>query len=297
MFFKRKKKEAEIGKTMEIPETKEEPVVIAYPGVEIELRAGNCQHIGKRKKQEDSFGFSEIEDTSYLASHGFCAVLSDGMGGLAAGRTVSEFAVMKSLKFFEQLSYEQPVCRQIKLFLDRLNEEVCETYSSKGKAGAGATLVMVILYGDQLFWGASGDSRICLVRGNRLYQVNEDHDYRNQLLGEYIKGNLSLDEAFHDQQGSALASYIGCPSACRVDLSIRGLCLQDGDRILLMSDGLYRALTEEEILKKCNAQPQKMCERLVQAALDKKYPSQDNTTVLALEYGWKMVRDEEETKI
>lgn len=297
MFFKKKRKEDEIGKTMEIPETQEQPVIISYPGVEIELRIGNCQHIGKRKKQEDSFGFSEMEDSAYLASHGFCAVLSDGMGGLAAGRTVSEFAVMKSLKFFEQISYEQPVWQQIELFLNRLNEEVCDTYSTKGKAGAGATLIMVILYGDQLFWGAVGDSRICLIRGNRLYQVNEDHDYKNQLLGEYIKGNMSLIEAFQDKQGSALASYIGCPSVCRVDRNIRGLSLQDGDRIILMSDGLYRALTEEEILKKCNAQPQKMCDRLIQDVLDKKYPSQDNTTLLAIEYGWKIVRDEEGTKL
>ena len=296
MFFKRKK-ENEIGKTLEIPETKEQPVILSYPGIEIELRIGNSQHIGNRKKQEDSFGFSELEDSAYLASHGFCAVLSDGMGGLAAGRTVSEFTVMKSLEFFEQISYERPVWQQIEWFLNKLNEEVCDTYSTKGKAGAGSTLVMAILYGDQLFWGAVGDSRICLLRGNRLYQVNEDHDYRNQLLGEYIKGNLSLHEALHDRQGSALASYIGCPSALRVDRSIRGLSLQDGDRILLMSDGLYRALTEEEILKKCNAQPQKMCDRLVQEVLDKKYPSQDNTTLLVLEYGWKMIKDEEGTKL
>ena len=295
MFWKKKKREDDIGRTIEIPETQEPPVSIPFPGIEVELRIGNSQHIGKRKKQEDSFGFSEMEDSAYMASHGFCAVLSDGMGGLAEGRTVSEFAVMRSLQFFEQISYQKPVYEQMEQFIYKLNEEVCSTYSAKGKAQAGATLILVILYGDQMFWGAVGDSRIYLLRGKKLYQVNEDQDYRNQLLGEYINGELSLEEAFGDKQGSALASYIGCPSIRKIDRSIRGLFLQDGDKILLMSDGLYRGLTEEEIIKKCNAQPQKLCDRLVQEVLDKKYPSQDNITLLALEYGWKIVRDKEGT--
>ena len=53
-----------------------------------------------------------------------------------------------------------------------------------------------------------------------------------------------------------------------------------------MSDGVYRALSEEEILNRKEEAPQKMCEHLLADAADKHLAGQDNMTLLVLEYKW-----------
>ena len=70
------------------------------------------------------------------------------------------------------------------------------------------------------------------------------------------------------------------------ECSVRGLPLQNRDRFLLMSDGVYRALTEQELLKREGESPQKMCEHLIGDAEAKQMPGQDNMTLLAVEYQW-----------
>ena len=173
-------------------------------------------------------------------------------------------------------------------FIKDTNREVCEAYSRDGKPGAGATLVFLAVLNDRAFWCSAGDSRLYLLRRGKLYQMNEDHDYKNQLLGRYIeRDGTTLEQAFGDAQGSALASYMGCPGMTTYECSVRGLPLQNRDCFLLMSDGVYRALTEQDLLKREGESPQKMCEHLIGDAEAKQMPGQDNMTLLAVEYQWR----------
>ena len=209
------------------------------------------------------------------------------MGGLTDGRKVSEYVTARALSFFEEWDIEQPAWPQMETFIKDTNREVCEAYSRDGKPGAGATLVFLAVLNDRAFWCSAGDSRLYLLRRGKLYQMNEDHDYKNQLLGRYIeRDGTTLEQAFGDAQGSALASYMGCPGMMTYECSVRGLPLQNRDRFLLMSDGVYRALTEQDLLKREGESPQKMCEHLIGDAEAKQMPGQDNMTLLAVEYQW-----------
>lgn len=231
--------------------------------------------------------FSDLSSQEIINSKGICAVLSDGMGGLTDGRKVSEYVTARALSFFEEWDIEQPAWPQMETFIKDTNREVCEAYSRDGKPGAGATLVFLAVLNDRAFWCSAGDSRLYLLRRGKLYQMNEDHDYKNQLLGRYIeRDGTTLEQAFGDAQGSALASYMGCPGMTTYECSVRGLPLQNRDRFLLMSDGVYRALTEQELLKREGESPQKMCEHLIGDAEAKQMPGQDNMTLLAVEYQW-----------
>ena len=293
MFWKNrnKKKEENRPEIQEIGKTEE---FIEAPGMSVKfhdmnvlIQIGNAQHIGGRAAQEDSFAFSDLTDDEKITEKGICAVLSDGMGGLTDGRKVSEYTISESLAFFSRLILEEPVWQQMETFVRSMNQQVCEAYAKNGKPGAGATLILLLIHHDRAYWCTVGDSRLYLIRRGRLYQINEDHDYRNQLLGQYISGQkMTLEQAFRDGQGSALASYIGCPQTGKIETSIRGLPLQDSDRLLLMSDGVYRALSEEEILNRKEEAPQKMCEHLLADAADKHLAGQDNMTLLVLEYKW-----------
>lgn len=294
MFWKKKKIKNEneqscnkIGKTMQIPE--EEPEKgkrLSVDGIDIELKFGNSQHIGGRNRQEDSFGFSDLTDDERISKHGVCAVISDGMGGLADGRKVSEHTVMRVLDFFESMGDESCLWTEMEDFIRKLNAEVCSVYCENGKPGAGATLVILIIRGDKAYWFTVGDSRLYLLRRGHLYQINEDHDYANKLLESYIEEKISWEQAVHDSQREALTSYIGCPVIEKTDRNIKAFALQDGDRFLLMTDGVYRTLSETEILQRQNLQPQKMCDRLIDDAVSKNLPGQDNMTLLAVTYSW-----------
>jgi protein phosphatase len=43
---------------------------------------GNAQHLGSRKEQQDDFGFSDLDDVTFVNHAGVLAVVTDGMGGL-----------------------------------------------------------------------------------------------------------------------------------------------------------------------------------------------------------------------
>ena len=285
MFGRKKKKKAsKIGRTVEIPRESQEPVKVRFPGMEAEFKFGNAQHIGTRKQQEDSFGFSDLSDAELLSRRGICAVLSDGMGGLSSGREVSELTVLRTLEFFKTMSDKEPVCLQMKVFASKLCEQVFDLYGKDGRAGAGATLVAVFIYGNSLYWCTAGDSRLYLFRGGRLYQMNEDHDYKNTLLGRYIRGEGSFEEAVSHPQKDALTSYIGCPLMEETDVSRFGFVLQNGDKILMVTDGVYHALTEEEMAGRMRKDPQEACRRMIMDAVSKNLPGQDNMTAMAVSY-------------
>ncbi|MBS7008434.1 PP2C family protein-serine/threonine phosphatase [Anaerostipes sp.] len=281
---KKKKKNQKVGKTIEIPRESQKPVLVKFPGLEAEFRFGNAQHIGARSRQEDSFGFSDLSDKQLLARAGICAVLADGMGGLSSGRDVSELAVSRTLEFFKQIQGQLPVWQQMKGFISKLSDEIFSMYGRDGKAGAGATLAAAIFYENRLYWCTAGDSRLYLFRGGRLYQLNEDHNYKNRLLGRFIRGEASFEEAMRHPQKDALTSYLGCPVMEEIDANHHGFILQNKDKILMVTDGIYNTLTEEEMAESMRREPQEACGRMVNTAALKQLPGQDNMTAMAVSY-------------
>lgn len=288
MFGRKKKKKTEkelgdIGRTIEIPISSQEPVSVSFNGLEVQLKFGNAQHIGRRKTQEDSFGFSSLMEED-ISARGLFAVLADGMGGLRNGRQISQFVVTEALSYFSSLDYSLPVCSQLEAFVKGINVQVYDVYGSRGKAGAGSTFVAALLRGNSLYWCTTGDSRLYLYRNERLYQLNEDHDYKNRLLDNYIHGSGNLQTAFSDPQKDALSSYIGCPPPADTDTNRRPFKLLNGDRILLATDGIYNALPDDAMARRMKEEPQAACDRLIQDVLDRNISGQDNMTVMAVSY-------------
>lgn len=282
MFGKIRRRKKKISRTVEIPKTSPIHITVDHAGIKKEYRIGNAQHIGGRKQQQDSFGFSELMDPDILAQKGICGVLSDGMGGLDSGREISEQVVQKTLEYFKNLVYQYPIGRQLFFFYQQFNQELFAQYEKNGKPGAGATVLTVILFKDRLYWYAVGDSRLYLWRKERLYQINEEHNFRNKLIEKYIEGEGSLEDAWQDPKGEFLTSYMGCPEILKADIGQIGLALQNGDKILMLTDGVYRSLSEETVIEKMKKDPQEACTELIQDAVSRKIPGQDNMTAMAI---------------
>lgn len=262
------------------------------PGIEVTiddrgtvaiLKFGNAQHIGARKDQEDSFGYSNISAED-ISQKGVLAVLADGMGGLSHGRQISEYVVTAAKTMFEKLDYTASFPEQLENMVRRINFEISENFSSGGKSNAGSTMVVAFIYKTKLHWACVGDSRLYLLRDGLLYQVNEDHDYYNEMLTDVMHGEMEKREAAGHEQKDSLTSYIGSQSLPHIDLCVRGFALHKKDLLVLCSDGIYNGMTSAELVEYLQDEPQFAVDRIVKSIVKKKLPSQDNLTIMAIQY-------------
>jgi PPM family protein phosphatase len=250
----------------------------------MKIAAGNAQHIGARQEQQDSFGFSDPGNEALVSHGGFLGVVADGMGGLSHGSEASHTAVRSFLQTYESKTPNESIPDALARSLSAANQAVVALADRLGSAdGTGTTLAAAALHGDSLYWISAGDSRIYLCHGNSLIRVTSDHIYARKLNEEVAKGTISRAEAQGNSERAALTSFLG--DLEEVDRSLRPFVLREGDRVLLCSDGFYRALTEAEITEAFRGDPQTACDTLVERAVAKQRKQQDNLTIIALANG------------
>jgi protein phosphatase len=100
---------------------------------------GDAQHIGSRRHQQDSFGFSD-PDEAFQAHGGFVAVVCDGMGGMEHGDIASQTAVRAVLEAYAPKTAEESIPQALERSVHQANERVFAAAQSLGVAeGAGTT--------------------------------------------------------------------------------------------------------------------------------------------------------------
>jgi serine/threonine protein phosphatase PrpC len=155
----------------------------------------------------------------------------------------------------------------------------------QGRERGGSTAVAVIIHDGNLYWASVGDSRICLIRGGGIMQLTREHVYAVDLDERAASGKMTWDIAFNDPQRAALTNFLGIGDLERVDRNTRPLRLLQGDRVLLMSDGVFGAISDSEILETMSAPPHISAEQLQEKVLAKGFTNQDNMTAVVFEYG------------
>ena len=247
------------------------------------VSVGNAHHIGARESQQDAFGISDIGNQALCCQKGVFAVVADGMGGLSNGALVSTTVVKSLLASFNGNPFHNEPATELLNMLGRANDEVNAVLGHAGPGKSGSTVVAALLQGRQLYWFSVGDSRICLVRGSAIFQLNREHTYGSDLDEKAAMGEISFEAAKNDPQRSAVTSYLGMGRLEKIDRNIRPLQLLEGDRLLLMTDGVFGALTDEEILSTMPYAPHESAERLQRMVLTKNRSKQDNFTAIVLE--------------
>ena len=198
--------------------------------------------------------------------------VADGMGGAQAGEVASRTAV-------EALSRALDSGRKLTDAAQEANLRVfAMAQDDPSRAGMGTTLtVLRLLEGNERAELVHvGDSRAYLLRDGRLEQLTADHS----LVGEMVReGKLTADEAFSHPARSILSRVLGTEPGVKLDR--REIDLRAGDTLLLCSDGLSSALTDEVIQKRLQgATPRDAARRLVVEA--KNQGGHDNITVVVL---------------
>lgn len=246
----------------------------------LSYQVSNLQQRGARPYQEDSFAFVNALDVTDIRENGLLAVLADGMGGMEAGKQVSEMAVASVMAAFETMDRTDDLAKQLQASVEETDRTLERQFGGYG----GTTIIACILYEEKLYFTSVGDSYLYLKREDSLYRLNREQNYRHQLYMEAIRGGrLDPAAADADGDGSRLSTFLGMGGLADIDTLRRPFPLQDGDTLLICSDGVGGVLTEEEVLQCLRCQDaSENCERLDAAVQAQRRKHQDNYTALVI---------------
>ncbi|MDD9921657.1 MAG: protein phosphatase 2C domain-containing protein [Boseongicola sp.] len=204
---------------------------------------------GRRDYQEDAIA----TDFPMGADFGY-AVLSDGMGGHAAGDVASKIVVTE---VFSELKFQSSDIDSFKENVSNVLETAAvsanacmaaHTTSNPDTAGMGATLVAPVFVRDTLYWISIGDSPLYLFREGSLCQLNEDHSLGPHIDYMVRAGMMSEDVGRNHPDRNALTSVLIGETIERIDCPANPFNVADGDIFVVASDGL-QFLSNRQIRK------------------------------------------------
>lgn len=246
----------------------------------LSYQVANLQGMGTRSGQEDSFAFVNAMDVTEMKNKGLLAMMADGMGGMEDGKRISETAIAFLLEAFRGMDRRRNLGSQLKESVYQADEMLYGRFGGRG----GTTLVACIFFQEALYFASVGDSYLYLKRGNGLYRMNREQTYRQELYLRAIEeGRLCPEQADSDPDAARLSEFVGSGCLRDVDALCRPWILQNGDRILLCSDGVGGVLTDQELLECLEERtPGDACEQMEQMIQAKGRMHQDNYTALVI---------------
>lgn len=227
-------------------------------------RVGATTDIGQvREGNEDAI---LISDPLYA--------VADGMGGHRGGEVASNLA----LQTVEQMFAERQgtLTEQV----EQANRAVFErSQSDRDVSGMGTTLTAALIEGGAVRLAHVGDSRAYLLRGGKLQLLTEDHTLVHRMV---VEGEITETEAQNHPHRSVLTRALGVEGDVRVDEA--KVEVQEGDRLLLCTDGLTGMLSEDQIesILQDVRDPQEAVDRLVREA--NRAGGIDNITAVIIDF-------------
>jgi protein phosphatase len=200
----------------------------------------------------------------------FLVAVADGMGGAVGGEIASATAIETATG----------VGGRAAIRVQAANLAVLDEATRRPRlAGMGTTLTLAIIEPDgSVELGHVGDSRAYRYREGRLEMITTDHSYVSEMIAS---GRLSPEDAKNHPYRSVVTRAIGLEPV--VDVDITELEMEDGDRILLCSDGLTAMLDETAIAEILadHDDPGSAAEVLVEVANER--GGDDNITVVVVD--------------
>jgi serine/threonine protein phosphatase PrpC len=256
----------------------------------MEIEFGARTDVGRvRENNEDSFA---------LAADLNLFVLSDGMGGLASGEAASRMTTETVLArcretadptvalIGERLSGLSNASNRLASAIRWANREVYQAArQSATRQGMGATVVALWFTDEgRVSVAHVGDSRAYRLRGGDLTQLTDDHSF---VAEQVRRGMMTKREAGESTMQNVLMRALGIEPEVQVDVNEE--LLMEGDTLLLCSDGLFRELSEAQIMGVLEdaEDPQEAADTLVELA--NQAGGGDNVTTIVVKYAPKSV--------
>lgn len=234
---------------------------------------GTNGHISWGSRGDVGLARDHNED-SYLCLPPLFAV-SDGMGGEEAGEVASSIAIQTIAEAAPKTADAAGLAAAI----EAANEQIMRApQKGIGKNGMGCTATAIVIENDKMALAHVGDSRCYLLHNGSLVRLTRDHSFVESLVEA---GLITTEEARVHPKRHVITRALGSdPDMYADNLTID---IEQGERILLCSDGLSSLVSDTEIEEICqkNKTPQLCADALVSAALAA--GGSDNVTVIVID--------------
>ncbi|HEX3146637.1 MAG TPA: protein phosphatase 2C domain-containing protein [Gemmataceae bacterium] len=243
-------------------------------------------HFGRYlRTQLSSLPAGAVDEEFEPPGYGF--VVADGVGGHAAGETASRLAIRLLVEF--ALQTPDWILGVQDDHLDEVMDRFARRFQSVNFAiltlaetdpklkGMGTTLSLAVSLRDRLIVAHLGDSRVYLLRREKLHRLTHDHTMSQQVDDPSGSGPVRFRRV--------LTRAIGLPQTGG-EPDLFQYQLEDRDRLLLCTDGLTDMVGEDTIASELGraASAADACRKLVDLALER--GGRDNVTVVVANYRW-----------
>lgn len=243
------------------------------PGVSAE--AAGKTDIGRvREKNQDQFLIASLERSLLVDGSSFPAqagtrlsdtpqgrlfIVADGIGGHGGGEVASAVAIdamahyafaMMPWVLRRGISDADKLLAGLEQALRNAQSRLRRVARRKGLPDAlGTTLTMAYVRWPDAVFLHVGDSRAYLYRNDDMVRLTSDHTLAERLIE---KGVMSRDEAERSHFSHVLVNAVGGGSDA-MEVEVHKIVLQEGDKLLLCSDGLTGYVDEEAIAAKISS--------------------------------------------
>jgi len=205
------------------------------------------------------------EDSVFADAARGILIVADGMGGHLGGEVASRLAVeVISASLLSAPPHAEP-SGLLAEALDAANLTIWQTAAiDSSLRGMGTTVAVALARAGDLWLAHAGDSRIYLFHEGQLRRLTRDHTLVERMVEA---GELTAEQARVHPLRNVISRCLGTEPA--VQPEIRRATWNQGDWVLLCSDGLTGMVEDEEIaqvLSDQEALPGVLCRRLIDLA-------------------------------
>lgn len=234
--------------------------------------------IGPRTTNQDRLVYSYSKDAMLL-------IVADGMGGHANGEVAAEMAVQLITDAFQKAA-SPSLINPAKFLKDQIMHvhHMIDQYSQLNDLleSPRTTIVAAIVQFGMLYCAHVGDSRLYHYRNGHLLFRTEDH---SMVQSMFAKGLISKDEMATHPYRHKVHNCLGGDELPVVDLADRQE-LFEGDTILLCTDGVWSAMSDEQIKHTLNGNIiSHNISKLLDLAETASQEQGDNMSAIGLQWG------------
>lgn len=240
----------------------------------VNVRAGGASDRGPtRSENQDAYWIPADKNESKIDT---IYLVADGVGGQESGADAAQLAVQTARQDYStERNNQQLVPDALRSALQNANTAVYEESQRREVRRMGATFVAAVIHQGRLLIAHVGDARAYLIRDGEMLRLTRDDTWVQKQVEE---GWITEEQAANHEYRNVVTQVLGNKPEVNVHLS-REHDLRDGDAVLLCSDGLYGALTNEQMLPIIDRyDPDEAARRLIEAAIEA--DASDNITAV-----------------
>lgn len=239
------------------------------------LKTFSITNIGKKRKTNQDFVYTSEQSVGRLPN---LFLVADGMGGHKAGDYASKITVETIVEKAAASRETEPgeILREAISAANTLVRELAG--KSPELEGMGTTVVAAICDGMRLYVANVGDSRLYVANRRQIVQITRDHSWVEEMVR---RGGIPREEARNHEKKNIITRAVGAEETVQADFFTVGL--EEGDVVLMCTDGLTNMLEDEEIrmILEGSRDIVEKAEELVRAANDR--GGSDNISVILIE--------------